>query len=168
MKNYLFFTLIALMMIGFSGCKEKVNKSEEIAKIRLVLDNHVIANETKNIDLIENIWAKRDDVIIFGTASDEKLVGWNEIKDTFEKQFKMFEQAYLSISDQSISVGDYGKTAWFSQKMDYNYTTVDGDAKRFEGVRFTGVLEKIDDQWFIVQSHLSIPYSSMEKEKYSR
>ncbi len=167
MKNYLLFTLIALMMITVS-CKEKVNKSEEKAKIRLVLENHVIANETKNIDLIGEIWAPREDVIIFGTASDEKLVGWNEIKATFKKQFEMFEQAYLSISDQSISIGDDGNTAWFSQKMDYNYTTVDGDAKRFEGVRFTGVLEKIDGQWLIVQSHLSIPYSSMEKEKYTK
>lgn len=50
--------------------------------------------------------------------------------------------------------------------MNYNYTTTKGIAKRFEGIRFTGVLEKIEGNWYIVQSHMSIPYNSMEKEKY--
>lgn len=148
------------------GCQQQCNRDEEISEIQLVLEKHIIANETKNIDLIKEIWAPKEDIVIYGTDSDEKLLGWTQIRNTFLQQFEMFEEAYLSATDQKINLDCDGNTAWFSQIMNYNYTTTKGVAKRFEGVRFTGVLEKIDGKWYIVQSHMSIPYRSMEKEKY--
>jgi hypothetical protein len=34
-----------------------------------------------------------------------------------------------------------------------------GTAKSYKGLRFTGVVEKIDGQWKMVQAHLSLPAS---------
>lgn len=164
MKNIYVLTIMIALLAG--SCTEQCNKQEELSNIQLLLEKHVIANETKNIHLIKEIWAPKEDIVIFGTDSDEKLQGWTQIRNTFMKQFEMFEEAYLSVSNQKINLDCDGNTAWFSQIMNYNYTTTDGVAKRFEGIRFTGVLEKIDGKWYIVQSHMSIPYNSMEKEKY--
>jgi hypothetical protein len=35
----------------------------------------------------------------------------------------------------------------------------------FEGIRFTGVLEKIDGKWQLVQGHLSVPYEAEIEEE---
>ncbi|MGM0565538.1 MAG: nuclear transport factor 2 family protein [Bacteroidota bacterium] len=166
MKQIYILGLMTALLLG--GCQQACDKDEALNDIQLLLEKHVIANETKNIDLIKEIWAPKEDIVIFGTDSDEKLEGWTQIKNTFLMQFEMFEEAYLSVSDQKINLDCDANTAWFSQIMSYNYTTTDGIAKRFEGVRFTGVVEKIDDKWYIVQSHMSIPYDSMEKSKYAR
>lgn len=165
MKHICILFLTATLLVG--GCQQACDKDKALNNIQLLLEKHVIANETKNIDLIKEIWAPKEDIVIFGTDSDEKLEGWTQIKNTFLKQFETFEEAYLSVSDQKINLDCDANTAWFSQIMSYNYTTTDGEAKRFEGIRFTGVLEKIDDKWYIVQSHMSIPYDSMEKSKYA-
>ena len=165
MKQIYILALMTAVLLG--GCQQACDRDEELNNIQILLEKHVIANETKNIDLIKEIWASKEDIVIFGTDSDEKLEGWTQIRNTFLKQFETFEEAYLSVSDQKINLDCDGNTAWFSQIMSYNYTTTEGEAKHFEGMRFTGVLEKIDDKWQIVQSHMSIPYDSMEKSKYA-
>jgi ketosteroid isomerase-like protein len=40
--------------------------------------------------------------------------------------------------------------------MNYNFMA-DSVAQSYSGMRFTGVLEKCDDEWKLVQGHLSVP-----------
>jgi len=156
--------LIALMLVIFlfAGCNQTANKKEVInlkaekEKVALVLEKYVIANEKHDLDLIHEIWAPLPDIVVFGTNSDEKLVGWEAISTALEKQFSSFEDTYISVRDQVINIDESGKTAWFSEIMNYNYI-YQGEAKQFEGLRFTGVLQKINGDWYIVQSHISIP-----------
>jgi ketosteroid isomerase-like protein len=166
MKNKFLLAIAAFMLFGGVSCKQQCDETAERKAVELVLENYVIANETKNIDLIREIWAPKNDIIIFGTNSDEKIEGWENIQDTFKKQFETMEEMFISVTQQKIYLNCTGNTAWYSQIMDINYTE-NGEAKDFEGIRFTGVLEKIDGKWYIVQSHLSIPYRSMEKQKYA-
>lgn len=162
----LFLAIFAIFMI--QGCQqESCDKEKAVSEVQLVLEKYVIANENNNIDLVKEVWAQDDDIVIFGTDSDEKLIGWKQVKNTFLKQFEVFEETYISVTDQNIKINCDGKTAWFSEILNYNYTTTEGVSKSFEGIRFTGVLEKRDGNWLIVQSHMSIPYDSMEKKKYS-
>ena len=73
-----------------------------------------------------------------------------------QRQFNLFEDTYISVHSQVIQINEGGNTAWFSEIVNYNYI-YQGEAKQFEGSRFTGVLEKFNGDWFIVQSHMSIP-----------
>lgn len=161
--------LIALLagMFILQGCQETCDEEKAISEVQLVLQRYVIANENKSVDLLKEVWAPDENIVIFGTDSDEKLMGWKQVKNTFLKQFENFEETYISVTDQNININCNGKTAWFSEILNYNYTTTEGDSRSFEGIRFTGVLEKRDGKWLIVQSHMSIPYESMEKKKYS-
>ena len=97
--------------------------------------------------------------MVFGTNSDEKLIGWDAIKGAMERQFNSFEDTYISSHDQIIKVDEMGRTAWFSEIVNYNYI-YQGETMQFEGVRFTGVMQKFGDDWLIVQSHMSIPGAS--------
>ncbi|MBE9481173.1 MAG: nuclear transport factor 2 family protein [Bacteroidetes bacterium] len=151
----------AFVFIGLSSCKESkqpVNPADELANIENILDQYVIANENQDLSLIEKIWASDEDIILIGTNSDEKLVGWKAIKKAIKNQFKEFKDTYIAVSDQIIKINDTGNTAWFSELLNYNFI-YNGKAQSFEGIRFTGVLEKKENNWEIVQGHLSIPVS---------
>jgi ketosteroid isomerase-like protein len=157
------FVIIGIGLILFFGCTvdtqtKKVDLDLEKEKVELVLEKYVIANEKQDIELVHEIWAAESDIVVFGTNSDEKIIGWEDIQRVLQRQFDTFEDTYISVRDQVININETGNTAWFSEIMNYNYI-YQGEAKQFEGLRFTGVLEKKDGEWYIVQSHISIPGS---------
>jgi len=163
MKKSFLILIVLILALGCAGPSNKntpaVDLDLEKEKVALVLEKYIIANEKQDIDLVHDIWAAEPDIVVFGTNSDEKLIGWDAIKTAIERQFNSFEDTYISIHDQIINVDDMGRIAWFSEIVNYNYI-YQGENMQFEGLRFTGVLQKFDDDWLIVQSHMSIPGSS--------
>jgi hypothetical protein len=163
MKKSVFILAVFVIAVSCSYQKTQnepvVDLEVEKEKVALVLEKYIIANEKQDIDLVHDIWAAEPDIVVFGTNSDEKLIGWDAIKSAVERQFSSFEDTYISIHDQIIKVDEMGRTAWFSEIVNYNYI-YQGETMQFEGLRFTGVLQKFGDDWFIVQSHMSIPASS--------
>lgn len=162
MKNFLSIILIISVVYGCSNqnsnVETRVDLDLEKEKVALVLEKYVIANEKQDVGLVHDIWAAEPDIVVFGTNSDEKLIGWEAIKNAVERQFSSFEDTYISVHDQIIKVDNLGRTAWFSEIVNYNYI-YQGETKQFEGLRFTGVLQKFGEEWYIVQSHMSIPGS---------
>lgn len=157
MKKFtLFLVLSFLCPVIFMSCEEKVDLDKEKAAVSQVLEKYVTANQTKDMNLVKEIWSNDDNIVIFGTDLDEKLVGWSQIQEIIKKQYQTIDQSYISVNDQNITVSQTGKTAWFSEILEYNFI-FDGKPVSYENVRFTGVVEKMGEQWKIVQSHLSIP-----------
>jgi len=160
MKNLLTVILAGILM---TGCQQMQNDKKatvdldlEKEKVELVLEKYVLANEKQDIEYVHEIWAESPDIVVIGTNSDEKLVGWESIREVMQRQFDSFQDTYISVHEQVIEINETGNTAWFSEFLNYNYIYQD-EAKQYEGLRFTGVLEKIDGEWYIVQSHMSIP-----------
>ena len=160
MKRINIFWLITVILFAASctNCEKKINKADEINAIESLLEAYVIANENQDFDLIEKIWAPDSDIILYGTDSDERLMGWTNIRAAIREQFLAIEDTYISASDQFIKLNCTGTTAWFAETLDYNFVHK-GEAKSYKGLRFTGVVEKIDGQWKMVQAHLSLPAS---------
>lgn len=157
------FIIILVGIVTLNSCNsnqksESVDIGLETEKVALVLEKYVIANEKQDIQLVHEIWAEDPDIVVLGTNSDEKIVGWDQIESQLQRQFDSFQDTYISVRDQVININETGNTAWFSEIMNYNYI-YQGEAVQFEGLRFTGVLEKKDGEWYIVQSHISIPGS---------
>lgn len=138
-----------------TSCTEK-DQQLEIEAVSTVLERYIIGNETKQMELIRKVWAPDPDIMVFGTDSDERLMGWDAIRQAVEEQFRQFEDTYIAMNDLLIKVNETCNTAWFSANLHYNYVAA-GKAVSYEGLRFTGVLEKRQGQWYIVQSHISIP-----------
>ncbi len=167
MKKNLFL-MIALVLL-FSSCRyqgEKViDMKAETNQVKAVLDQYVVANEEQNFSLIESIWAANESIVLIGTNSDEKLVGWTKINEAIKHQFEAFTDTYIVVSEQNIRLNESATTAWFNEVMNYNFI-FNEEAKSFSGVRFTGVLEKINGKWLFVQGHLSIPAEVHFKKVY--
>jgi ketosteroid isomerase-like protein len=150
--------LFALFFVSCSDCGNKVDLIQDNLDIEHLLENYIIANETQDFVLIESIWSDESDIILYGTDSHERLTGWDNIRDAIKSQFGHIEDTYISASDQVIKINCTGNTAWFAEAINYNFM-YNGEAKKFEGLRFTGVVLKIDGNWKLVQAHLSVPAS---------
>ena len=160
------FILFCLLLVLFS-CQKKVeiDLKTETKKVENVLDRYAIALENKDLVIIESIWKNANDILMYGTDSDEKLVGWENIRKAYVQQFEEFDNTFISISDQIIRFDKQARVAWFSQIMKYNFIQ-DSIAHSFDGLRFTGVLEKNEgDDWKLVQGHLSIPVSDPRQKR---
>ncbi len=160
MKFFYFAFLLSIITV-VSSCnnvKTKANCNNDKDAIENLLENYIIANENQDFDLIETIWADDDDIILYGTDSDERLMGWKSIKEAISEQFRLISETYISASNQFIKLNCTGNTAWFAETLNYNYM-YRGVAHSYEGLRFTGVVEKIKGKWVLVQAHLSLPAS---------
>lgn len=157
MKKYAVLAVLMLLCAFMYAQPDQKTLKEEKAKVLQVLENYIVANETQNIKLIEEIWAIDENIEAFGTAAGERLQGWEAIRAVFVRQFNTFTDTYISARNQVVNIDDSGKIAWFSQMLNYNYL-LDGVQKKHEGIRYTGVLKKINGQWKLVQIHLSLPH----------
>lgn len=155
---YLFVVITVTFLLSSctQTCSDKINRADEIIAIENVLEQYIIANENQDFDLIQQIWSPDGDIILYGTNSDEKLIGFTNIRNAVKEQFKLIEETYISASDQFIQLNTCGNTAWFAETLNYNFM-YKGEAHSYEGLRFTGVLSKIDGNWRFVQAHLSLP-----------
>ncbi len=160
MKTLKYLSLFISILLIFTSCEQqkKVDCEAEEDAIETVLENYIIANENQDLELIEEIWAPNDDIVLYGTDSDERLMGWDNIRAAVKEQFGFISNTYISASNQFIKVNCTGNTAWFAETLNYNYM-YKGEAQTYEGLRFTGVVEKLDGKWKIVQAHLSVPAS---------
>ena len=158
MKNiYSIIVLSTILLMG--SCNDQNRKADNIKDLEAIsnlLENYIIANESQDLDLIERIWASDDEIILYGTDSDERLMGWSNIREAIKEQFGYITDTYISASNQFIKTN--GNTAWFAETLNYNYM-YNGVAHSYEGLRFTGVVEKVQDNWVLVQAHLSVPAS---------
>ena len=147
---------VLLVTVSCNEIKKKSNCEDDKEAIEDLLENYILANENQDFELIEDIWADDDDIILYGTDSDERLMGWPNIKDAVNEQFGLISDTYISASNQFIKLNCTGNTAWFAETLNYNYMYKDV-AHSYEGMRFTGVVERIDGKWVLVQAHLSLP-----------
>jgi len=160
MKTLLAPVLLSVLIIFSTSCDQKkvTNCKEEKEAIESLLENYILANENQDLELIENIWAASDDIVLYGTDSDERIVGWTNIRAAIKEQFGFISDTYISASNQFIKLNCTANTAWFSETLNYNYM-YQGKAHKYEGLRFTGVVEKMDGHWRLVQAHHSVPAS---------
>ncbi|MDA3905457.1 MAG: nuclear transport factor 2 family protein [Bacteroidales bacterium] len=133
-----------------------IDFAKEKLEISLLLDNLAAASESGNFEMIEKIWWPSEEVLLIGTDRSENLEGWEDISAAIIKQFGTFEGTLISITDQSIWLNKDANVGWFFEELNYNFV-YENKAMTFEGIRFTGVMQKMDGKWRLVQQHMSIP-----------
>lgn len=164
MKKFIGLFLVLATLFALNSCdsvaehSEKVNVdlNQEKLVVSQILDNLAAATESGNFEMIKEIWSPSEESLLIGTDSDQKFMGWEDIMAAIKKQFGSFEQTFISITDQSIWINEDASMAWFFEELNYNFV-FEEKAMTFEGIRFTGVMRRIDGKWRLVQQHMSIP-----------
>jgi ketosteroid isomerase-like protein len=151
----------AMTAILVTGCAQSVEEGPPVdlvaeqAAAKAVVDLWQQMWENEDMALFDRAFSHDPDMIIFGTDEAEYWVGYEMARESIENQFGVFEDTEGSVSNQVVKVHDSGEVAWFTEMMDMGVTS--GDERVNFKVWFSGVLEKRDGTWTIVQLHASVP-----------
>jgi ketosteroid isomerase-like protein len=165
-------TLVFLLCFAF-GCQQAEEAAEEPepvvdieaekANVKSVLDRINMAFETEDMEMLSKCFSRDPDMVIFGTDADERWVGWDAFAEAQQRFFEAQDESDMSTRDLVIHIHETGEVAWMSYLMDWKGKAL-GEPFEFTGIRMTGVLEKQDGNWVIVQWHGSVPVSGQAVE----
>ena len=103
---------------------------------------------------IENAFSKKDEALLIGTDPNEWFSGYSKITEMLNKQLEeMGSSKIIKSNPQAYSKGNMG---WVADQAVFKIG-------EFEfPMRLTGVLEKEDEGWKIIQWHASIGVPNQE------
>lgn len=152
-----FLTLVFVMMIG---CGKQSDNNEDRPELK---DRYEVFNtinscigwfENKDFDLLYSV-VSHDSSYISVHPSDKVIRGFQE----FETNCMIFRNPEFKynrheIKDVSINFSSSGDVAWFYCILD-DINTWRSQPVCWKNTRWTGVLEKRNGNWVIVQQHFS-------------
>jgi hypothetical protein len=118
-----------------------------------VLNKFVECYTKRDIGGITSLFVKDADLLFYGSGSDEKRIGIDEIGAQMKRDWAQSEAVSLRITWSSVSMA--GSVAWVGADG-----VVHAELKEHEVIfpfRITAVLEKRKEGWLFVQWHGSIP-----------
>ncbi len=112
---------------------------------------------TKNFDLLYSSLAQDSRLFIYHPDSAGTILGFEAFKTYAERLFRgdQFKATRFEIKELRINISATGETAWYSCLLD-DFGEWNGQPGGWENCRWTGVLEKRDNKWVIVQMHFSL------------
>lgn len=141
--------------IGDYGNKRKaVEKDAEMREISKAIDSCIGWFKTKNFELLFNTIA--DDPNYISIHPSNRVVrGIEQFKKNAEiYKDPGFQYVRHELKDLTINLSKSGDVAWFYCILD-DINTWKGQPANWENARWTGVLEKREGGWGIVQQHFS-------------
>ena len=146
--------VLSLFVFNCSENTAQIDREAEIRAISQVIDNAIGWFETKDFELSFSSFAQ-DSNFLEVHPTDNVVHGFEQFKKNAEI-FKNPEFLYLRHEtwDQKITLSKNGDTAWFFCMLN-DISTWKGQEVGWENTRWTGVLEKRDGRWVIVQQHFS-------------
>ncbi|MEZ5359562.1 MAG: nuclear transport factor 2 family protein [Candidatus Zixiibacteriota bacterium] len=150
-----FAAVIVLLLTG--GCMEKqVNPEEEKAVIKQVIENSIGWAKNKDTDLLYSCFAHDANLFWYVPENNDAQVGFESFKDVVNNVFMndAFKAVRFETKDMVINLSRDGSVAWWHCLLD-DVNEWNGQQFSWINVRWTGVLEKQDGKWVIVQQHFS-------------
>ena len=150
--------ILVVILLSFITCSDntQVDLESERAEVLKVLDNFNQAHENRDLELLLTCFSDKPDIIILGTDENELWVDKNSMGESQKRAYETFSTVKLSVRDKMLKMCRSGAQAWFYMKVNW-YVESEGKQFTFSGIRTTGVLEKENDLWQIVQLHTSMP-----------
>jgi len=153
------YILMLLLIFSVYSCKGKekeiyTDENKEIQLVRLSMDNVFSWAVNKDFNLFYGSIANDSDFISV-TPYDRVKFGFNEVrKDSSFWGSPHFKAISHELRDLHINFSQNGDVAWFFCYLD-DINEWKGEPANWENARWTGVLEKRNGKWVIVQQHFS-------------
>ena len=157
LNHSLFQIIISSCLIGvlliFSGCSPDKTKEKEL--ITKIINDSFGWALTKDRALFESIFAHDDEFFTYYLNSKDTVRGWEQLKKYLDVWSDPRNKALgFDIRDLCLNIARSGKVAWFSAVVN-DEGEWDGKPWSSKDIRWTGVLEKREGKWVIVQQHMS-------------
>ncbi len=131
------------------------NRQSIEQEVRAVIEKHIGWAIKKDKNALYDTVSQTKDFFIYHPDAESTIHNFDEFKTLVETVFMKsgFKAIRTEIKDLRIFVSKTGQTVWFSCLLD-DINEINGKPAEWHDVRWTGVLDKID-QWRIVQEHFS-------------
>jgi hypothetical protein len=148
------FACLVLLTCGPAARGAGRNDTEK-AKIDKVIRTSIEWAMTKDTVASYNCFA-RDSNLFFFNPDRSTTEGFRAFQETTESFFmdSRFKAVGSAFNDLRIHLSKSGDVAWYSCLLT-DHNTYDGRPANWDDVRWTGVLEKRQGRWVIVQMHFS-------------
>jgi ketosteroid isomerase-like protein len=151
-------SIIAVMSIAWAkGPDPQIEK-----EVKQFLDDYMKAYEKKDLAGVMAMVAPDDNVVFVDPGPKGRYVGPEQIKKSYEQDFAQFKS--LATKYTWTSIDGKGDLAWFVTELT---SEVDlGDEKFSLPARWSGLLEKRQGKWLLIQSHYAVvePEPELEAE----
>ena len=121
----------------------------------IVVRKMFLANANRDLKTIESLVSKDADMVGY-TVGGRKYVGWNDLAQDMRIEFESVNR--LEIPIKELRVWEHGDVAWYT--MDIEYIRYEGtglkQSKTILPFRESGVLERRQGRWLLVQWHESL------------
>ena len=124
-------------------------------EVAVTLQGMFEAYAKRDLNGVLAFWAPDPDVLMIGSGADEKSVGLNQFTKSLMRDWNQSEKASINFKDIAVSAA--GAVAWFA--TDVTFSGQINEEKFDLPGRLTGVMEKRDGEWLLVQMHFSVPSS---------
>ncbi len=113
---------------------------------------------TKDLDKLYSSIAQDEDFFIFHPDSKSTITGFEAFRRFGERVWmnEAFVATDYAIRDLLVTFARCGNVAWFSCFLD-DHAKWNGIPTGWDNCRWTGVLEKREGRWVVVQMHFSFP-----------
>ena len=135
---------------------EDLNVGPEKVEAEALLDKYIRAFRTQDLTLASEVYAHDSDLVVYGSSPADRRLGWNQTEAYLRAYFGSVERIDIVLKERHLKVHESGKVAWFAQVLTWEETEK-GKSYLLDGLRITGVLEKRERGWVIVQLHASGP-----------
>jgi uncharacterized protein (TIGR02246 family) len=128
----------------------------DVTEIASLIKSYLDAYQHRDIEALASVMATDKNFLGFGTDEGEVWLGWEEYKSSTEKLFGAMEEIHWVMEQEpTVRFSRDGNVAWFTEELTGNFVTT--GEKHVCDFRFSGVCEKRNGSWKIVQFHRSVP-----------
>jgi hypothetical protein len=147
---------VALLAAGSCNRVSDVGMEVDKARIEEVIKASIGWAQTKDTGLLYSCFAQDEDLFWFTPEAAGTTYGFDSFKKTVENVFlnDAFKAIRFEIRELKINLSRSGDVAWYSCMLD-DENEWNGQPASWINVRWTGVLEKQEGNWVIVQMHFS-------------
>jgi hypothetical protein len=134
----------------------------ERAEIERIINNSIGWALTKDKDLLYSSLAQDSAFFIYHPTSRTTVAGWPEFEPLVEVWMDpAFKATRFEVKNLRINLSESATVAWYSALLD-DFGEWQGEPVGWEDARWTGVLEKREGRWVIVQMHFSFSEEQMQ------
>ncbi len=161
----LIFTAAAILVTGSTVMSSETGIKAEKETIEKTIESSIGWAATKDTALLFSVCADDPEFFIYHPDAASTITGIEPFKKMVTTLFMndSFKATRYEFKNMRINLSRSGNTAWFSCLLDDFYEW-DGKPGGWENVRYTGVLEKRDGNWVIVQMHYSFATDARSDE----
>ena len=138
--------------------KQEVNIEAEKAAVKKVIETNIGWAVNKDTAALYGSVAHDENLFWFSPDDAGTISGFDAFVNLTENFFMRpeFKAIRFELKELAIGVSQSGDTAWWHCRLD-DFNEWKGQPANWEDVRWTGVLEKREGKWVIVQMHFSFP-----------